>query len=108
MTSENIVDNLIRVKENKGWTNYRVAIECNLPTATVANIFKKKSIPQLDTLLSLCRGLGISFANLDKSARRGLSESDNELIQMWDNLSDEEKTAFEQIIKLYIKKSNNL
>lgn len=108
LTSENIVDNLIKIRDVKGWTNYKVATVCDLPPATVANIFKKRSIPQLDTLLTLCRGLGISFSYLDKSEKHtSLSEADIELLQMWEILKDEEKSAVSEIIKLYIKNRNN-
>ncbi len=66
LTSESIIDNLIKIRDINGWTNYKIAIKCDLPSATVSNIFKKQSVPQLDTLLALCRGLGISFSYLIK------------------------------------------
>lgn len=108
LSSENIVDNLITIRDVKGWTNYKIAMKCDLPPATVANIFKKQSIPQLDTLLSLCHGLGISFSALDRSEKhKSLTDSETELLQMWGILKDEEKSAVTEIIKLYIRNRKN-
>ena len=108
LTSESIIDNLIKIRDINGWTNYKIAAKCDLPSATVSNIFKKQSVPQLDTLLALCRGLGISFSYLDKSEKHtNLSESDIELLQMWEILKDEEKAAVLEVVKLYIKNRNN-
>lgn len=57
LNAEDIVDAIIELRDMRNWTNYKVAVECDLPASTVSNIFNKKAMPQLETLLAICRGL---------------------------------------------------
>lgn len=39
MKAEEIVDALIELRDIRGWTNYRIAVESNLPASTVSNFW---------------------------------------------------------------------
>lgn len=100
--AEDIVDALIELRDIKRWSNYKVAIECDLPISTVANIFNKKSMPQLETLLAICRGFDIPPAQLfgNKEKYDKLSDKEIEIIKLWGKLDAERQDAIENLIEL--------
>ncbi len=99
---EDIVDALIELRDIRGWTNYKVAVESDLPASTVANIFKRKTMPQLDTLFQLCDGFGISpsqlFGNKEKFDK--LTVKETELIKLWEKLDPKSKKTLENLMEL--------
>ncbi len=46
LNAEDIVDAIIELRDMRNWTNYKVAVECDLPASTVSNIFNKKAKSQ--------------------------------------------------------------
>lgn len=58
-----LVDKLIKMRDSRKWSNYRVSKESDLPFSTVANIYKRKTAPQFDTLCSICKGFGITLSD---------------------------------------------
>lgn len=64
LKSEDIVDALIQLRDRRHLTTYKIALKSDLPTSTVTNVFQKRTMPQLDTLLAICRGLEINPAQL--------------------------------------------
>ena len=90
--------------EERGWSEYRLAIESGLSQSTVANIFNRNTTPSVATLESICRGLGITMAQF--FAEGNLVELTNEQYEMfraWSNLSKEQKYVIEKLIEV-IKK----
>lgn len=48
--------------DDRGWTEYRLAKECGLSESTIANIYKRNSVPSIPTLETICRGFGITLS----------------------------------------------
>lgn len=46
----------------RGWTEYRLAKESGLSESTIANIFKRRTVPSVTTLAAICSGFGITLA----------------------------------------------
>ena len=43
----------------RGWTEYRLAKKCGLNQSTIANIFRRNTVPSIATLAVICKGFGI-------------------------------------------------
>lgn len=56
------IERLRRLRDQRGWSNYRLARECGLNESTLANIFKRDTMPTIPTLEAICKGFGISMA----------------------------------------------
>lgn len=99
-----IIKRLIELKNNKQWSYYRIAKESHLPESTVANVYKQKSLPQIDTLYSLCKGFNITLAQFfsedEKYAQ--LSDSEKEMLKQWNNLTNDNQ----KFVKEFIEKLN--
>lgn len=102
LKAEDIVDLLIELRNIKNWTNYKVAVKSGLPKTTISNVFNKKSMPQLDTLLAICKGFDITPAQLfgKKDKYEKLTEKESKIIKKWENLNPESQKTLETLIEL--------
>lgn len=62
---------LQQLLDSKGWTAYRLAKKCNLSESTLANIFRRNTMPSISTLEAICEGFGISLAQFFFRERHG-------------------------------------
>lgn len=93
---------LQQLLDNKGRTAYRLAKKCNLSESTLANIFRRNTMPSISTLEAICQGLGISLAQFfSENDMVELTPELKELFDGWALLSPEQKKAVLKIIELY-------
>lgn len=57
----NIIDQLIKRRKLKGWTQEELAQATHLTQSVIARLERKKVIPKLDTLLKIVFALGCSL-----------------------------------------------
>ena len=60
MTVAKLQDRILDLLEHKGWSKYRLSKETGIPENTVYNIFKRKTMPKLDTIVIICNAFEIS------------------------------------------------
>ncbi len=95
-----IHDRLRGLMEARGWTEYRLAKESGLSSSTLANIFKRNTVPSIPTLEAVCGAFGITLAQF--FAEGELIETTPELRDLIDNwlpLAPELKAAELQMLK---------
>lgn len=91
---------LRQLMAERGWTAYRLAKESGLSESTLANIFKRNTVPSISTLESVCSAFGISLAQF--FAENDMVELTPELKELFDNwvsLTSEQKQAALQMIR---------
>lgn len=91
--------------QERGWSEYRLSKESGLSESTIANIFRRNTIPSITTLESICSAFGITLSQF--FAEDELVELNcelKELFDSWVSLTAYQKTAVLQIIKAF---SNN-
>ena len=88
--------------DERGWTEYRLAKECGLSESTIANIFRRNSVPSTTTLESICNGFGITlsqfFADGDMVE---LTPQAKELFDNWVTLTPEQKNAVLTMVRTF-------
>ena len=88
--------------DERGWTEYRLAKECGLSESTIANIFRRNSVPSITTLESICNGFGITlsqfFADGDMVE---LTPQAKELFDNWVTLTPEQKNAVLTMVRTF-------
>ena len=76
---------LRRLLDERGWTEYKLSKVCGLSQSTLANIFKRNTVPSITTLEVICKGFGITlsqfFADGDRKSTR-LNSSHRSLSRM--------------------------
>lgn len=91
---------LRQLMAERGWTAYRLAKESGLSESTLANIFKRNTVPSISTLESVCSAFGISLAQF--FAEGDIVELTPELKELFDNwvaLAPEQKQAALLMVK---------
>ena len=91
---------LQQLLEERGWTRYRLAKECGLSEATIANIFKRGNVPSIATLETICKGFNITLAQFfAENDTVELSPELKELFDEWVFLTPQQKQAVIQTIR---------
>ena len=91
---------LRQLMAERGWTAYRLAKESGLSESTLANIFKRNTVPSIETLESVCSAFGISLAQFfAESEMVELTPELKELFDNWVSLTPEQKQAALQMIR---------
>ena len=97
-----VLERLRTLFDERGWTEYRLAKECGLSESTIANIFRRNSVPSITTLESICNGFGITlsqfFADGDMVE---LTPQAKELFDNWVTLTPEQKNAVLTMVRTF-------
>ena len=86
----------IRVLQGeRNWTDYKLALEADLPQATLATMFQRGTPPKLDTLQCICKAFGLTLAQffLEDESVEVLSEPEREMLAAFRKLSPKQQKA---------------
>lgn len=96
-----ILEKIDKLRIEKGWTFYKLAEESALPLSTITNMYVRKSLPSLTTLIALCKGLNVSLSQFFAENQSDIqTQQERELLEVFRNLTPLNKTTAIKIIKL--------
>ncbi len=89
-----VLERLHRLMDEHGWTMYRLAKKSGLTESTIANIYRRNTMPSLVTLESICQGFGITLAQFfsDEDTADFFPAISKEYMS-WQVMTQEQKTA---------------
>ena len=91
---------LRQLLDERGWTEYRLSKECGLSESTLANIFRRNTLPSISTLESICNGFGITLSQFFAEGDMvEMTPETKELFNAWVGLTLEQKQAVMQMIR---------
>ncbi len=84
-----------------GITRYQLSSQTGISQSALSDIVKKKNVPTLVTIERICAAFGITIAQFFTQGESipDLSDEQNELLLLWDDLKLEEK----EIVKTFMK-----
>lgn len=97
------MDVLVRLQkllEDCGWSEYRLSKESGLSQSTIGNIFRRNTMPSLDSLEKICASFGITLSQF--FAENDMVELTPDLkiiFEQWRVLSPAQKEAVLQMVK---------
>lgn len=96
-----ILERIKQLRDERGWSNYRLAKEANISEGSLNNLFRLNNQPTIPTLESICAGLGISLCQFFAAGNEAipLNEEQREMLSIWDTLSKEQKIALLNLLK---------
>ncbi len=96
-----ILEQIKKLRELRGWTNYRLAQEAGMSENALSNLFRRNNLPTIPTLESICKGFGITLSQFfaEEGEPRILSESQQEMLAAWDVLTVEQKETLLEFLK---------
>lgn len=91
---------LRQMLNDRGWTEYKLAKVCGLNQSTIANIYRRNSVPSISTLETICRGFGITLSQFFADGEMvELTPELKELFNNWVNLTPEQKITANQMLR---------
>ena len=97
-----VLERLRGLLDERGWTEYRLAKECGLSESTIANIFRRNSVPSITTLESICNGFGITLSQFFADGEMvELTPQAKELFDNWVTLTPEQKNAVLTMVRTF-------
>ena len=96
-----ILERIRQLRDNRGWSNYRLAKEAKISEGSLNNLFRLNNQPTIPTLEAICAGFGITlsqfFAESDDAVV--LNAEQKEMLEMWNTLTQDQKTALLALLK---------
>lgn len=93
-------ERLRQLLNERGWSEYKLAKRCGLSESTVANIFRRNTVPSIATLETICSGFGITLSQFFAEGDMiEITPELKELFENWVNLTPEQKKAANQMLK---------
>ncbi len=90
---------LKHLMQERGWTAYRLVKESGLFESTLANIFKRNTVPSISTLEEICNGFHITLSQFFAEGEMvELTPELKELFDNWISLTPEQKAAAQHMI----------
>jgi len=90
-----VIERIQELMDMRGWSQYRLRQETQLPQSTISNIFKRVSAPNLSTLEIICKAFGISLSQFFAEGELiSVSREQRELLDRWATLTERQKEAF--------------
>jgi len=89
-----------QLMDERQWSEYRLAKEAGLSQSTIANLFKRNTVPSVATLESICKGFGITLSQFFCDGNMiELSDEQKELFDKWVTLTEKQKQILFDLIK---------
>ena len=105
MLPENyIIERIEALCEEKQMSRYRLAQKSGLAQSSISTLLNRKSVPTIQTIDKLWDGFGITLAQFFCSARVDLTEEQQELLDTWDKMNEQEKMLVNAYIQGLIRK----
>lgn len=93
---------LRQLLNERGWTEYRLSKKCGLSESTLANIFRRNTMPSITTLEAICNGFGITLSQFfAEDEMVELTPELKNLFDKWISLTPEQKDAVSRMVDAF-------
>lgn len=98
---KDILATITTYREGRGWTEYQLAERSGLPQSTISSWYRKNMMPTIPSLEKICVAFGITLSQLFAEGEEviSLTESQQELLERWVRLSEEQQTVVLALIE---------
>ena len=91
---------LQRLLNERGWTEYKLAKKSGLSQSTIANIYRRNTVPSIATLEAICNGFSITLSQFFADEEMvELTPDLKEIFDCWVSLTPTQKDAAVQMLK---------
>ena len=95
-----VLDRINQLKNERGWSNYRLAEEASLTQSALTNMFTRRTLPNLTSLNLICEAFGITLSEFFDEEKETMDEA--RLLSSFRQLSIEDKNtliAISEVLK---------
>ena len=90
-----VLEHITELMGKRGWKLNYLAQKADVPQSTLSGLYQRNNVPSIPTLEKLCTAFGISLSEFfaSKDEMTVLTEEQRQLLDRWDRLSDQHKSA---------------
>lgn len=100
-------ERLRRLLNERGWTEYKLAKKCGLSQSTIANIYRRNTVPSIATLEAICNGFGITLSQFFAEEQMvELTPELKDIFDCWIDLTPNQKDAALQMLRAMNRDNN--
>lgn len=88
-----LLEQITKYRLAKGWSEYELAINSNLPQSTISSWYRKNLYPTIPTLKKICDAFGITLSQIfnDDSTDIKLNSKEIQLIENFRHLNTKQQ-----------------
>ncbi len=96
-----ILTQIKKLRDERGWSNYRLAREAGISENSLNNLFRRNNLPTIPTLEAICKGFGITLSQFFAEGGEAveLTGSQRDMLMAWDALTEEQKESLLEFLK---------
>lgn len=96
-----IIKRITELTNERGWSTYKLAQKSGLSSSTIANIYRRHTVPSLSTLEIICDAFGITLSQFfaEDTDAVPLTPEQKVMFDKWANLTPSQKEIIERIIQ---------
>ena len=97
-----VLDKIRTYRVERGWTEYQLAEQSNIPQSTISSWYRKNQIPTIPSLEKICAAFNITLAQFFSEEQQNISltKIQTEMLHQWNRLSVVQQTALLNLLKL--------
>lgn len=97
-----VIAHIDALTKERGWSQYRLAKEADLPQTTIANIFCRGTVPSIATLELLCKAFQMTLSEFfieETDAETILNSEQKRLLSYWDALTPKQQQIITELLQ---------
>lgn len=95
-----ILERIRHLRDQRGWTNYRLTEEAQLNNSTLQHMFERGTMPSIATLTAICNAFGITLSQFfcEEDSTIVLSEEEEWIVQKYRKLNARDKEIIHMLL----------
>lgn len=98
-----VLNRIEELRKERGWSIYKLAEESGITQSTLANMFSRKTLPSISTLMQLCDAFDISLSQFFSFENKDFSNEEFSVISKYRKLTEQEKQIIQTLLDSIIK-----
>lgn len=102
-----VLDRIEKERLSRNWSEYTLAKNSGITPSTISTWYRRNLQPSISSIEKICKGLDISLSQFFSSPEDqcvNLTDSQQEILDVWKYLNEEQKDATIKMLKSFIEK----
>lgn len=96
-----VLERILQLKEQRGWTEYRLSEESGIAQTTISSWFRKNVNPSVSSLENICKAFNITMSEFFAFENTPVSLTDKQksMLENWNKLSEYQQDLLLKLLK---------
>ncbi len=96
-----VLERILQLKEQRGWTEYRLSEESGIAQTTISSWFRKNVNPSVSSLENICKAFNITMSEFFAFENTPVSLTDKQksMLENWNKLNEYQQDLLLKLLK---------